>query len=66
MSKMFCVCNLPSCVLILAHVTGVSVLRSDSIEGVVSMRSDPGEHRERCCEPLIGMLLDPGSQRVTG
>lgn len=59
------VCNLPSCVLVLAHATGVRLLRSDTVQGVVSMTGGPGEHLERCCDPLIRVLLDSGSQQVT-
>lgn len=62
---LFHVCNLPSCVLVLAHATGVCLLRSDTVQGVVSMTGGPGEHLERCCNPLIRVLLDSGSQRVT-
>lgn len=51
--------------LVLAHATGVCLLRSDTVEGVVSMRGDPGEHLERCCNPLIRMLLDSDSQQET-
>lgn len=61
----FHVCNLPGCVLVLAHAAGVSLLRSDTVEGVVSLTSSPGEHLERCCDPLIRVLLDSGSQQVT-
>lgn len=61
----FYVCNLPGCVLVLAHATGVRLLRSDTVEGVVSVTGGPGEHLERCCDLLIRVSLDSGSQQVT-
>lgn len=51
--------------LVLAHATGVCLLRSDAVMGVVSMTGDPGEHLKRCCDPLIRVLLDSDSQQVT-
>ena len=59
------VCNLPSCVLILAHAAGVRLLCSDTVQGVVSLMGDPGEHLERCGDPLVRVLLDSGSRQVT-
>lgn len=65
MFPLFHVCNLPGCVLVLAHATGVCLLGSDTVQGVVSVTGDPGEHLEWCCDPLIRVLLDSGSQQVT-
>lgn len=62
---LFCVCDLPSCVLVLSHATGVCLLCSDTVEGVVSMTGGPGKHLERCCHTLKRVLLDSGSQQVT-
>lgn len=56
-------CNLPSCVLFLAHATGVRLLRSDT--GVVSLTRDPSKHLERCCDLLIRVLLNSSSQQMT-
>lgn len=58
-------CNLPSCVLFLAHVTGVHILCSDTIQGVVSLRGDPSKHLVRCCNPLIRVLQNSNSQQMT-
>lgn len=58
-------CNLPSCVLLLAHATGVRLLRSDTVQGVVSLTRDPSKHLERCCDPLIRVLLNSSSQQMT-
>ncbi len=60
----FNVCNLPRCVLVLAQVTGVCLFGSDTVEGVISLTGDPGEHLERCCDPLIRVLLDSGSYQM--
>lgn len=62
---LFCVCDLPGWVLILAHATGVIFLCSDTVKLAVSMRGGPGEHLERCCYTLIRVLLDSSSQQVT-
>lgn len=59
------VCNLPGCVLVLAHAAGVRLLGSDTVQAVVSLMGDPGEHLERRGDPLIRVLLDSGSQQVT-
>lgn len=54
--------HLPSCVLLRAHVAGLHLLRSDTVQRVLLLTGDPGEHLERCCDPLIRMLLDSGLQ----
>lgn len=59
------VCNLPRCVLFLAHVTGVHLLCSDTIQSVVSLGGDPSKHLERCCDPLIRVLQNSNSQQMT-
>lgn len=50
--------------LVLAHVIGVCVLGFDTVEDVVSIRGRPGEHLKRCCEALIGVLLDSGAKKA--
>lgn len=62
---LICVCNLPGCVLVLAQVTSLCVLRSDTVEGVFSMRGRPGEHLKRRCEALVRVLLDSGTKQET-
>jgi len=62
-----CLCmhyDLPSCVLVLAHSAGVSLLRSDAVQGVVSVGGDPGDHLERRRDTLVWVLLDSSSQQV--
>lgn len=49
--------------LILAHVAGVRLLRSHAVKSVVLVWRSPGEHLEWCCNALIRVLLNSGSQQ---
>lgn len=50
--------NLPSWVLFLAYMADMCFLGTHTIQGVVSFRGDPSKHLERCCCPLIKVLLN--------
>lgn len=49
-------------VLLITQAGGVGVLSSDTVHGVVYLRSCPAVHLERCGYPLKRVSLDPAAK----